>query len=41
MHMADTHSAEDLKKHHWSLWVLLRVKEGVLAQQQQEIRFHL
>ena len=33
MHMADDHTDEDLKKHHWFLWVLLRFKEGVLAQQ--------
>ncbi len=31
MHMADDHTEEDLKKHRWSLWVLLRVKEGVLT----------
>ena len=41
MHMADTHSVADLKKHCWSLWVLLRIKPGVLEEQKKMIKFHL
>jgi hypothetical protein len=40
-HMADTHSVADLKKHCWSLWVLLRIKPGVLDEQKRLIQFHL
>ena len=39
--MADTHSWADLKKHYWSLWLMLRVKAGIWDKQKEFIQFHL
>ena len=41
LHMAETHSWADLKKHYWSLWLMLRVKAGIWDKQKEFIQFHL
>jgi hypothetical protein len=40
VHMADTHSVADLKKHHWNLWILMTVKPYVWEEQKSLIKFY-
>ena len=40
VHMADKHSVANLKKHHWNLWILLRVNPCVWDHRRAQLKFY-